>query len=160
MNGDFNTKQNFQTPKEVDFMWQYNNELYHWGIPGMKWGVRRYQNRDGSLTNAGKKRYSEVEQPKPRVSEDAYKAYANRRRDIGELSNQELRQLNERMQLEQQYRQLTSNAQQKGKGQKFAEEVAWSVGKTLVTKALTSQGEKYMASKGWISLGGDKKDKG
>lgn len=32
-------------------------ELYHHGIKGMKWGVRRYQNKDGSLTQAGKKRY-------------------------------------------------------------------------------------------------------
>lgn len=35
-----------------------NNELYHWGKKGMKWGVRRYQNEDGSLTDAGKKRYA------------------------------------------------------------------------------------------------------
>lgn len=34
-----------------------NNTLAHWGIKGMKWGVRRYQNADGSLTPAGKKRY-------------------------------------------------------------------------------------------------------
>lgn len=33
-----------------------NNELTHWGIRGMRWGVRRYQNKDGSLTAAGKKR--------------------------------------------------------------------------------------------------------
>lgn len=32
-------------------------ELYHWGVKGMKWGVRRYQNKDGSLTAKGKKRY-------------------------------------------------------------------------------------------------------
>ena len=33
------------------------NELYHHGIKGMRWGVRRYQNKDGSLTPQGKKKY-------------------------------------------------------------------------------------------------------
>ena len=36
-------------------MWQYN-ELYHHGIKGQKWGVRRFQNEDGTLTEAGRKR--------------------------------------------------------------------------------------------------------
>lgn len=35
----------------------YPNELYHHGIKGQKWGIRRYQNLDGSLTAMGKKRY-------------------------------------------------------------------------------------------------------
>ena len=34
-----------------------SDELYHHGVKGMHWGVRRYQNKDGSLTPAGKKRY-------------------------------------------------------------------------------------------------------
>lgn len=34
------------------------DELYHYGILGMKWGIRRYQNKNGSLTSAGKKRYA------------------------------------------------------------------------------------------------------
>lgn len=36
-----------------------NNELYHHGIKGMRWGVRRFQKKDGTLTNAGKKRYDD-----------------------------------------------------------------------------------------------------
>lgn len=35
-----------------------HTQLQHWGIKGMKWGVRRYQNEDGSLTDAGRRRQS------------------------------------------------------------------------------------------------------
>ena len=34
-----------------------SDELYHYGVKGMRWGVRRYQNEDGSLTNRGKRHY-------------------------------------------------------------------------------------------------------
>lgn len=42
-------------------MWQYQrtDELYHFGVLGMRWGHRRYQNKDGSLTKEGKRRYND-----------------------------------------------------------------------------------------------------
>ena len=52
-------------------MWGYNSysELYHHGILGQKWGVRRFQNRDGTLTDQGRERYG-------------YKEFRNEVRDI------------------------------------------------------------------------------
>lgn len=38
-----------------------HSELYHHGIKGQKWGIRRYQNKDGSLTPEGKKKYKTSE---------------------------------------------------------------------------------------------------
>ena len=35
----------------------YSNELYHYGVKGQKWGIRRYQNANGTLTEEGKIRY-------------------------------------------------------------------------------------------------------
>ena len=40
--------------------WDGYGELYHHGILGQKWGIRRYQNEDGTLTEEGKKRYGKM----------------------------------------------------------------------------------------------------
>ena len=90
-------------------MWTYQrtDELYHHGILGMKWGVRRYQNKDGSLTSLGKKR-------KRNESDDEKEVNRLRKKKSYELSNAELKKINERRRLESEYVRLHPNTLKKG----------------------------------------------
>lgn len=45
----------------------YSDELCHYGIRGMRWGIRRYQNPDGTLTEAGRKRVSKLHDSNSRL---------------------------------------------------------------------------------------------
>lgn len=55
-----------------------NGELYHHGVKGMKWGVRRYQNADGSFTPAGKKRISkQYKKTADKVTKELKRGYNN-----------------------------------------------------------------------------------
>lgn len=64
-------------------MWQYNyypsGELCHFGIRGMKWGRRRYQNKDGSLTPAGEKRYNPTKADEVQFGKKGAQRIADRR---------------------------------------------------------------------------------
>lgn len=92
--------------------------LAHYGVKGMRWGVRR--NADGSTSRTGKRM----------KSEDHKEAESLKKKRVSEMSNQELRKLNERMQLEQNYKQLMAKEGTSiSKGQRYIKD-ALSVAKT------------------------------
>ncbi|MDD3288121.1 MAG: hypothetical protein PHX43_03850 [Alphaproteobacteria bacterium] len=95
-------KDSYENPAKIDTKTPID-QLYHWGIPGMKWGVRRFQNKDGSRTAAGKKREEAREK-----SEDYIKTREIRKKGSAGLSNEELRKVNERLRLETDYKNLTT----------------------------------------------------
>ena len=113
-----------------------HDALLHYGIKGMKWGVRRYQNKDGSLTPKGEARYDrdkrenaakkkenriDLSQPDPKRTVDASANLAKelkkldesttskptpKRMDLSKMSDKEMRDQINRELLERQYNQL------------------------------------------------------
>lgn len=78
-------------------MWNYNysNELHHHGVLGMHWGVRRYQNKDGTLTAAGKRHQAKLEKKDVKWAKKNYdkiynKAYKSSKKEISNYVNDEL----------------------------------------------------------------------
>lgn len=84
----------------------YNDELYHWGIKGMKWGVRRYQNKDGTLTAAGRKHYGDGNAGSGEEGLLVDYAPPRKGRNAEEYTDEELRARINRLQMEKQYRDL------------------------------------------------------
>lgn len=120
-----------------------NNELNHHGIKGQKWGIRRYQKQDGSLTAEGKKRYDKDGNNEPRnmkkveentkaikkinessqaVIQESSKIAKNKREKkqqqmndeideavrerVSKMSDQELREVVNRLNMEERYTQV------------------------------------------------------
>lgn len=99
------------------------NELYHFGIKGMRWGVRRYQNPDGSLTNAGKKRLKKGHASnEENDSSNKSSTKSSSTKTVKEMSDDELSQAITRLQLEEKYKSLSPKNVSKGK--KFVDTVA------------------------------------
>lgn len=142
------------------------NELYHHGIIGMKWGVRRYQNRDGTLTAAGRKRAAKLQRDYTKLTGKKIsdsKEEAPKKKTISDFSDDELRARMNRLQMERNYLDLQKqvsalNPPQVSAGKKFVQN---SLGKVIAPAAIEA-GKKllteYVNKKGKELLGLDTKE--
>ncbi len=97
-------------------MYRHPNYLCHYGVLGMKWGRRRVRNK---ISGLNKKRIS-------KYSSDYNETRTLRRKSSKKLSNEELKKLNKRMNLEQEYNRLsTSNV---NRGMQIAKNVVATAG--------------------------------
>lgn len=87
--------------KIIQNLQENHNSLKHYGIKDMHWGVRRFQNPDGSLTEEGRERYGVGEPRSPQFSDDFIKGVTNLHRDPSELSTKEINELISRLNAEQ-----------------------------------------------------------
>jgi hypothetical protein len=105
--------------------------INHYGILGMKWGRRK--SRSSKSKKINNKRVKNISADKAEANKIASKK-------IYELSNEELKKINTRLQLEKQYKEL--NPKKVAKGKKFIKGMLEAQGKQLLGQALTKYASK------------------
>lgn len=128
-----------------------NNELMHYGVPGMKWGVRRTPAQLGRKKTSSSKSLFGKKKPKPKSkSESSKKETAPKPKSVKEMSDEELNAAINRMRLEQTY--VSLSPQKVSTGKKIAKTIlndvvvpaATDVGRQMVKTALTRAGNKTL----------------
>ena len=133
------------------------SELRHQGIKGQKWGVRRFQNKDGSLTPNGKKRYGadDYKNTLDKVNSagkivDEVRKYNNSaqkssdpdmerriRKSINNMSDKELQQRVQRLNMEDNYTRMMMHRENLEKGESFVNK-ALNISTTALQGAATA----------------------
>ena len=143
-----------------------NAELYHHGVKGQRWGIRRYQNKDGSLTALGRKRASRLESQyekvtgkkigtNPSESSTETTVRSSKPKSISEMSNAEIQAKIDRIRLETTLDSLTPK--HVSAGEKFVNEMKNSATSILKDKGTKIVGD-YLDKKIRESIGLTNKD--
>ena len=128
------------------------SDLRHHGIKGQKWGVRRFQNKDGSLTPAGAKRYSAddyksaldkvnkadktLKDVKKMRNEAEAKTYEKKiKYDLSKMSDKDLQQAVNRLNMEERYTQIMAQRHRLEQGEDKVNKILNAAGSVLTGAA-------------------------
>jgi hypothetical protein len=121
-------------------------ELVHYGIRGMKWGIRRYQNADGTLTGAGKVRDRMVRKRNLKKAEKILKGSKKTvQRRLSQITDEELQKAVNRLQLERTYKNLTKPPDKHKKAKEIATKWLETAGTKVIESAATNLGKKIFS---------------
>lgn len=137
-----------------------NNELYHHGIKGQKWYIRRYQNKDGSLTPAGKRRLSRLDAEREALVGTNAKI-ENKPKTFKEMSTDELREQINRRRMEKEYLELNKQVSDLAPAEvSLGKKIFSHLTSKVIVPAATDAGKKFLTDflnkEGAKALGLDK----